>query len=62
MNHAGETDAPWQWGTCFGGVNVPVHAVMEFLQAGGPNVCASVEHYLLLQLLVRAGSGMGGLV
>jgi hypothetical protein len=57
----GHADAPWQWGTCFGGVNIPIYAVLQLLCEEEQSMRAALEHYFLLHLLVGAGSGMGGL-
>jgi hypothetical protein len=59
-------DAPWQWGTCAGGVRIPAAGFLSVIrdaEGAHPHTARSmIEHYLLLQLLVTAGSGMGGLV
>lgn len=56
---------PWKWGTCFGGVRVSTAGLMSTINRaasqlpGGTTARALIEHYLLVQLLVGAGSGMG---
>lgn len=60
-----ERSAPWEWGTCSGVVRIPIGALLAVIndarEAGSQTARSVIEHYLLLQLLVAAGSGMGGL-